>query len=878
MSLPSPNLDDRNFHDLVLEAQARIAQSCPSWTDRTPHDPGMVLLELFAHLTDVMIYRLNRVPEKAYVEFLRLIGVKLQPPAAATARLVFSLEKPLTRVVEIPRGTKVTPERPDSSTAPVIFATDSGVKIEAGQTSVEVLAHHAEQREEVLGEGTGAAGLSFRLKWPPVVARTGDELDLVLGVEVKPGELDGRAPAREADKKAFRIWREVESFTVPGPDAFVYVADRMTGLITFAPAAQLTLPTGALAPAPSALAAVPELGREIRAWYRYGGGPSGNVAANTLTVLKSELPEKVKVTNPQPAVGGRAAESLENALIRGPEEIHSLRRAVTARDFEVLALKSSAAIARAKAFTQAQLWRHAPAGTVEVLLVPDLPPAVRGAEDQGVNPSVLRAHQTEDARKRIQAELDERRPLGTNCLVNWARYKAVAVRSRVVAHRAEDPAAIRTRVLAQLYRSINPLPHAEGIVDTREAGGGERLGGGWRFGRAIRASNVYDVLLSEPGVAHVEAVRLMVEEVPSAVKALAADLFQPSTWYAGSGETLFRSVNDADGWEPAGVFPKEDVDCVEAHPERPGLIAVAARLAQDPDHSRLHLSIDCGETWEAATHTLDAIEDLAWVLRDGLPVLFIATRVGLFELALQPGAKPLPVVVDAADQDLGLWAVASSVDFSGVWRVVAAGMQNRGVFASEVGGRKGSFKPVGLGGEDVRMLEIQRDGPRTFLWAGFAAASGADAGKGCASLEVTTSINAANWKPWNKNWDGGSCLALSFSDSTVYAGTHRNGVLWVDSNKDGANWRRPDVGSGLPLREQERLFYPVQALAAKPQGGLLLAGGPGGVVRSTNAESYKPCSQKEYAESEKVTLPPTWLFCSGKHEIEVVQEDATSGD
>ncbi len=877
MSLPSPNLDDRTFHDLVLEAQARITQTCPSWTDLTPHDPGMVLLELFAHLTDTMIYRLNRVPEKAYVEFLRLIGVKLSPPAAATARLVFSLERPLARAVEIPRGTKVTTERNDASAAPIVFSTANPARIEPGQSSVEVLAHHAEQSEEVLGKGTGAPGLSLRVKWPPVVARTGDELDLVVGVEAAQGELDDRAPAREADGKAFRVWREVESFTAPGRDPFVYVADRMTGVITFAPAAQLSLPSGVLAAAPSALAAVPPLDREIRAWYRRGGGPSGNVAANTLTVVKSELPDKLKVTNPQPAVGGRAAESLDNALIRGPEEIHSLRRAVTARDFEVLALKSSGAIARAKAFTQAQLWRHAPAGTVEVLLVPDLPPAVRGSGDEGVTPAALRSHQTEDARKRIQAELDERRPLGTSCLVNWARYKAVAVRSRVVAHRAEDPAAIRKRVLAQLYRSVNPLPHVDGIVDTREAAGVERAGSGWRFGRAIRASNVYDVLLSEPGVAHVEAVRLVVEEVPAAVKGLAADLFQPNTWYAASGETLFRSVNDADGWEPAGVFANEDVDCVEAHPQRPGLIAVAARLAQDANHSRLHLSVDCGETWEAATQTLDAIEDLAWTTREGVPVLFIATRVGLFELALQQGAKPLPVVIDPADQDLGVWAVASSVDFSGTWRVAAAMMQSRGVFGSEQGGRKGSFNPLGLSGEDVRVLEIQKDGPRTFLWAGFAAASGADTGKGCAALEVTTDLKG-KWGAWSKNWDGGSCLAISFSGSTVYAGTHRNGVLWVDSSREGANWRRPEVGSGLPLRQQERLFHPVQALAAKPGGGLLLAGGPGGVVRSPNAEVYEPCSQKEYSESQKVTLPPTWLFCSGKHEIEVVQEDATAGD
>ena len=50
-----------------------------------------------------------------------------------------------------------------------------------------------------------------------------------------------------------------------------------------------------------------------------------------------------------------------------PEE-----RASTAQDYERLALRSSGAVARAKAFTQAQLWAHALPGSVEVLLVPYL--------------------------------------------------------------------------------------------------------------------------------------------------------------------------------------------------------------------------------------------------------------------------------------------------------------------------------------------------------------------------------------------------------------------------------------------------------------------------------------------------------------------------
>src|SRR3954453_21574003 len=87
MTFPVLNLDDRTFLDLVRAARARIAQSSPEWTDLSVHDPGMVLVEAFAHLTEIMLYRLNRLPEKAYVEFLNLLGVTRHPPAAPWADL-----------------------------------------------------------------------------------------------------------------------------------------------------------------------------------------------------------------------------------------------------------------------------------------------------------------------------------------------------------------------------------------------------------------------------------------------------------------------------------------------------------------------------------------------------------------------------------------------------------------------------------------------------------------------------------------------------------------------------------------------------------------------------------------------------------------------
>lgn len=93
MSLRAPNLDNRSFDQMVEESKNRIRELCPQWTDTSPSDPGIILLELFAYLNEAMIYRLNRLPEKAYVEFLRLIGVTVSAPSAAVVNLKFSVPK-----------------------------------------------------------------------------------------------------------------------------------------------------------------------------------------------------------------------------------------------------------------------------------------------------------------------------------------------------------------------------------------------------------------------------------------------------------------------------------------------------------------------------------------------------------------------------------------------------------------------------------------------------------------------------------------------------------------------------------------------------------------------------------------------------------------
>jgi predicted phage baseplate assembly protein len=116
-ALPAPNLDDRRFQDLVDDAKRMVQQRCPEWTDHNVSDPGVTLIETFAYMVDQLFYRLNRVPDRNYLRFLELIGVRLHPPAAAAVPVTFWLSAPQEGTVTVPTGTEVATIRTETEEA-----------------------------------------------------------------------------------------------------------------------------------------------------------------------------------------------------------------------------------------------------------------------------------------------------------------------------------------------------------------------------------------------------------------------------------------------------------------------------------------------------------------------------------------------------------------------------------------------------------------------------------------------------------------------------------------------------------------------------------------------------------------------------------------
>jgi hypothetical protein len=579
MPLPTPKLDDRTFAELMADAIKVIDRSCPEWTDRNPSDPGITLLETFAYLTDTMLYRLNRVPEKLYVSLLNLVGAQIRPPGAAAATLTFTRTNGNARIT-IPAGTRIA-----TSDGSVTFVVTQAAILAADQKSVEAPALHSDTIEaEAVGTGTGAPGQSVQVKRPPIIAPSGDGLDLIVGVE--------------ADSAAV----------------------------------------------------APALGRDIRAWYRTGGGRAGNVVPGVLTVFKTPISD-LAVTNLVRAAGGADAETVQAAIRRGPLELTSMRCAVTARDFERVAL-GVCAVARAKAYAQSQVWAHAAPGVVEILLVPDVDP--EKLPDAAVTAPVVVERRSEELRARVQKAVDQRRPLGVQTSVGWARVRPVSVAARVVVSREEDAPAVEARLRVRLNKLFSPLRDEP-------------------FGQILRASDVYEAMLADPSVRYADQLRLTIGEAPDRdVSDLQRDPHQARTWFAATNQGLNRSLDDGNTWSTVFKAEGDRPLFVRRHRDRPGLVALGVVRKAG---GAIHVSRDCGETWKTEAAVFNSeVSDADWVDREGSPLLLIATGEGLRQLKPFSDAGPSPVVVDKARDTKGFYAVTTSVSSAGVVQVaVAAG-------------------------------------------------------------------------------------------------------------------------------------------------------------------------------------------------------------
>lgn len=617
MPLEAPRLDDRTFNDIMAEARRRIPLYTPEWTDHNLSDPGITLLELFAWMTDIILYRLNRVPDKHYIKFMELIGMRLQEAEPAAAPITFWLSAPQETAVTIPGGTEVATQRAEDEPA-VVFSTEAPFdilvpKLQHVLTSAPAGGGRAFQTHPLKRVTSGYEGFDVFASKPPSPGDAmylGFEEDLsnhILGIELEvdtaegagidptdppylfevlgpdqvwtraevdydgtlglnvsglirifltkmergvrnnqtaywvrlrldPGnrrsygvsptirkvnvsswgatvdatnvqrvrnEIVGRSdgtpgqrfylthtpvvPREGGEYLAVRIdndteerWTEVSDFATSQPEDRHYTLDSRTGEIRLGPA--LPQRDGSIH---SYGAVPPKDAFLVMRSYRFGGGQIGNVAAGTLNQLRSSIPYVARVSNRQPATGGKDAESLENAKTRVPGYLRSLHRAVTASDFEYLAHEAAPGmIARAHCLQPPVTNKS----EVKVLLIPRIPNLVGFIAPESLNVS-------SELRDRVFAYLDERRLLATQLEVTAPAYVWVDTDVRLRVSPFYSTEDVRKAVEDRLYAFLNPIT-------------GGQDGKGWPFGRDLFVADVMAVLLTIPGVEFVRVVKL----------------------------------------------------------------------------------------------------------------------------------------------------------------------------------------------------------------------------------------------------------------------------------------------------------------------------------------------------------------------------------
>lgn len=158
--MTAPRLDARTFDDLVAEVQAAARRRVPGW-EPAEGDPGFALRAIFAHDLELVLARLNRVPDKSLVAFLDLLGISLMPPSPAAAPVTFTLAPDGPAAGPVPAGTQVATAQTETTQA-VVFETADDLVVTAAQVAAAFSVdpehdRYADQTEAV----TGAEGIVF---------------------------------------------------------------------------------------------------------------------------------------------------------------------------------------------------------------------------------------------------------------------------------------------------------------------------------------------------------------------------------------------------------------------------------------------------------------------------------------------------------------------------------------------------------------------------------------------------------------------------------------------------------------------------------------------------------------------------------------------
>ena len=335
----------RDYESFLQSMREMIPEKLPEWTDyESEADFGNVLLQLFAHMGDILSYYQDRVANESFlgtaqtrrsiIHHLRLIGYRLATAAPASTTLTLTVPGDCTDVIEIRKGDAfATKSEINSPSIRFEYTREGSLAIDCSTLPVDAdEKKHYENipveegrlvRDEIVGISDGSPNQSFTLAQPQLILRSlgqGQRInrDIILVSEL------GDGPGKIID-----TWELQESLAFSRErqrDFMIEIDAEDRATIIFGD---------------QAFGAIPPRGATLKATYRVGGGRFGNVAANSVQTIV-DAPDLsllgASITNPRAATGGAERESIERAVRHAPTVFRTLKRAVTSDDYKALAL------------------------------------------------------------------------------------------------------------------------------------------------------------------------------------------------------------------------------------------------------------------------------------------------------------------------------------------------------------------------------------------------------------------------------------------------------------------------------------------------------------------------------------------------------------
>ena len=312
MGRASISYSNKDYESLRQELLSRVPQLTDRWTDFNESDLGMVLLELFCGVGDMLAYYLDAQAAEAFlptarqrqnvINLCKLIGYRLDTPVAATTTLRFSLPSAMAEDITVPARTVCKAKLDDGD---VEFETAEDAVIPRGQLSIDVGARQGVRKSE---EFISMGGRSQRLALASTSIAQGS-------VRVKVGGM---------------AWEETRFFIDSAPDSKDFQVETDGLDVTW-----IIFGDGIHG-------AVPSAGEAITIEYLETLGSEGNIGRDLVTDIVSPIYVSgaqidLTVTNPVASAGGSDRETLEHAKLQAPAELRSLWKAVTKDDYKALA-------------------------------------------------------------------------------------------------------------------------------------------------------------------------------------------------------------------------------------------------------------------------------------------------------------------------------------------------------------------------------------------------------------------------------------------------------------------------------------------------------------------------------------------------------------